>query len=390
MKSLSTLFLAICWSSFCFSQKDYIKHSIQKGDNLTEISKKYNVSIDEIKELNPNLSSVLQLKSIIKIPKKERLNKAVTKKRVHDVMPKETLYGISKKYKVTIEDIKKANIDLEKQALAMGMKLNIPIDHQENESDIKNDEPKKKLAVFNNENQNQSENIVFRKVLPQETKYGIAKQYGISIKELEEQNPEIINGLPVGYELKIKNATSRILTQEIKAVKKENGIADEKKPEINLPKEEITTPEIAIAETSSDSIAIAKPIENLELAEQLVAKASDNLGVHYRTGGTSKSGFDCSGLMVATYSSFDIKLPRTSRDQSNYGTRVRKEDAQKGDLIFFSTNGTGNVNHVGMVVDNMDGEIKFIHSSTHRGVIYSSTNEAYYAKTFIKINRVLK
>jgi peptidoglycan DL-endopeptidase LytE len=384
MKLSFTLFITLYCYCFCFSQKNFHNHTVVKGDNLTEISRKYNVSIKEIKEANPNLSAVLQLKSIVKIPRTSESNKVTSsKKQVHDVQSKETLYGISKKYKVSIENIKKANIELEKQALAMGMKLNIPEDASIETQEISSNEPKKKLAVFNPENTLQTENIIYKTVLPQETKYGISKQYGISIIELEKQNPDIVNGLPIGYRLKITTPTNQIVAEE----KNEINIPEEKKIETAETEKIETKPEINI--NSEESVGVAKPIENIELAEQLVAKASDNLGVQYRTGGTSKSGFDCSGLMVATFGSFDIKLPRTSRDQSNFGYRVSKNDAQKGDLIFFSTNGSGNVNHVGMVVENVDGEIKFIHSSTHKGVIYSSASEGYYARTFIKINRVL-
>jgi cell wall-associated NlpC family hydrolase len=83
-------------------------------------------------------------------------------------------------------------------------------------------------------------------------------------------------------------------------------------------------------------------------------------------------------------------LPRSSFEQSSFGTKINMEDAQKGDLIFFRTNGRSQINHVGMVVEVIDGEIKFIHSSVSSGVIISSTKEKYYEKNFTQINRVLQ
>ena len=94
--------------------------------------------------------------------------------------------------------------------------------------------------------------------------------------------------------------------------------------------------------------------------------------------------------MLTTYGAFDIKLPRTSREQSSIGTKISTEEAQKGDLIFFKTNGRSQINHVGMVVEVNEGEIKFIHSSVSNGVIISSTKERYYQKNFSQINRVLQ
>jgi cell wall-associated NlpC family hydrolase len=71
------------------------------------------------------------------------------------------------------------------------------------------------------------------------------------------------------------------------------------------------------------------------------------------------------------------------------GVVINTGEAQKGDLIFFKTNGRRQINHVGMVVEVNDDEIKFIHSSTSNGVIISSTKERYYGKNFSQINRVI-
>ena len=93
--------------------------------------------------------------------------------------------------------------------------------------------------------------------------------------------------------------------------------------------------------------------------------------------------------MCTTFGAFDIDLPRTSIEQSHYGVKINNEDAQKGDLIFFKTNGRRQINHVGMVVEVNDGDIKFIHASVGGGVIISSIKEKYYSKKLTQINRVL-
>lgn len=126
------------------------------------------------------------------------------------------------------------------------------------------------------------------------------------------------------------------------------------------------------------------------LAEQLINVASDNLGSTYRGGGTTKAGFDCSGLMYSTFKQFDITLPRSSHEMAGIGNVVDASEAKKGDLIFFINRGQKRINHVGMIVEVTDGEIKFIHSSTQSGVIVSSLKEAYYDRTFKQINRVVE
>ena len=124
--------------------------------------------------------------------------------------------------------------------------------------------------------------------------------------------------------------------------------------------------------------------------EQLINNAIDNLGSRYQTGGTTKDGFDCSGLMYATFKKFDIILPRTSTDMAKIGRVLERNEVKKGDLIFFRTNGKHHINHVGMVVGVTEEEIIFVHSSTSKGVIYSSTKENYYGKNFAQVNRVIE
>ena len=111
----------------------------------------------------------------------------------------------------------------------------------------------------------------------------------------------------------------------------------------------------------------------------------------YKYGGITKDGFDCSGLMYTVFNSENIVLPRNSFEQSKIGVVLnqKREQVQKGDLIFFKTNKNKQINHVGIVIEVTGEEIKFIHSSTSKGVIISSTKEAYYKNTLVQINRIL-
>ena len=124
------------------------------------------------------------------------------------------------------------------------------------------------------------------------------------------------------------------------------------------------------------------------LVAQLINAASENLGANYKSGGTTPEGYDCSGLMFATFSKFDIILPRSSNEMSRLGTVLNPDEIKKGDLIFFRTNGKSVINHVGMVTEVLPDEIKFIHSATSSGVIISSTKEPYYSKSFAQANRI--
>ncbi len=125
------------------------------------------------------------------------------------------------------------------------------------------------------------------------------------------------------------------------------------------------------------------------IAVQMINNAMEFMGVKYRTGGTSKAGMDCSGMVTAVFNIFDKSIPRSSRDMAQVGQKVADKEVQKGDLIFFKTNGRSSINHVGLVIGTDAEGIQFIHSSTSQGVIVSSTKEAYYKKAFAQVNRVL-
>ena len=145
----------------------------------------------------------------------------------------------------------------------------------------------------------------------------------------------------------------------------------------------------SINDKNDDDLVISVD-DSSNLVKQLINEASENLGSRYRSGGTTPEGFDCSGLMYSTFKKFDITLPRSSVDMAKIGRKLDEDDIRKGDLIFFKTNGRSVINHVGMVTEINDEEIKFIHSSTQKGVIISSTKEPYYGKTFTQANRILE
>lgn len=124
--------------------------------------------------------------------------------------------------------------------------------------------------------------------------------------------------------------------------------------------------------------------------KEILKDAEKYLGAPYKYAGNTSSGFDCSGFTVKVFEENNEKLPRRSQDQSNTGEEISIKEAKPGDLIFFATAGGSKVSHVGIVHDiGNDGEVKFIHASTSKGVIISSLNEKYWNKAYLFARRVL-
>lgn len=318
--------------------------STPKSDKITEVKK-------------PTVSKNTPKEEVVVAPKREEKATILTEGISYEVLPKESMYSIARQHGITVADLQKANPELENKTLKVGQKIIVLVKGNANSNS-----PKVTIAEKNPTTE------VSHEVLPKETKYGIARQYGLTVAELEQQNPNIVKNLLVGSILKIRS--SKVIETKTAPT----------------PTEPVVVKEESEKKESNTNVPM---VHDTSFVDQLISTASENIGTRYRSGGTSKDGFDCSGLMYFTFGTHDIKLPRSSIEMAAYGSRIDTEKAQKGDLIFFKTNGRGRINHVGMVVEVLEGEIKFIHSSTSSGVIISSTKESYYEKSFAQVNRVL-
>lgn len=119
--------------------------------------------------------------------------------------------------------------------------------------------------------------------------------------------------------------------------------------------------------------------------QKLVDCAKQYLGVPYVWGGSSPSGFDCSGLVQYVARSCGYTIGRTVTQQWNYGTQVSREEMQPGDIVFFANTYASGLSHVGIYVGNGN----FIHSpSTGDVVKISSLDSNYYSSHFYGARRL--
>ncbi|TDU42936.1 NlpC/P60 family protein [Gelidibacter sediminis] len=126
------------------------------------------------------------------------------------------------------------------------------------------------------------------------------------------------------------------------------------------------------------------------IAEEVLDYAMKFEGVKYKYGGTTKKGMDCSGLIVTSFNSQNIPLPRTTGDLAVTGDWIDLKKVEKGDLLFFATQrNSRKVSHVGIVTEARDGNVEFIHASTSSGVIVSNLAEKYWYFAFVQARRVL-
>ena len=93
--------------------------------------------------------------------------------------------------------------------------------------------------------------------------------------------------------------------------------------------------------------------------------------------------------MNYVFNHFNIPVPRVTTDFTNAGEEVPLKESKPGDIILFTGSDAKSriVGHVGIITENNNGDVKFIHASTSRGVMISGMN-SYFLPRFIKVNRV--
>jgi len=286
--------------------------------------------------------------------------------KTHSVKKNDSLYSLSKKYHVSVRDIKAAN-NLVNRRLKPGDRLVIPSGAVSDSTD----------RSSNHKIKGNSYKVRKGDTLPQ-----IAKRTGISVADLKRINGIQGKRVKPGKVLALRDSSP---AEEVAARPEKKYTA--RNPEFFSQSEyERTIQELTDGDTE-------KPFElggSTEIAtdatKQLKKSAFSFLGTRYRFGGNSRSGMDCSSFVQHVFRELDINLPRTAREQYGTGAPVTSYDLQKGDLVFFRTYASY-PSHVGIYL----GENKMIHASSRdRKVVISSMDTPYYRSRFIGAKRFAK
>lgn len=190
IKFFSVLSFLLVVSLSTYAQ-NYSTHQVKEGETIESIAKRYYVTPLDIYGLNPEAKRELKPNTVLIIPISKAVKPTITTSKElegfkeHKVARKETLYGISKEYNVTEDEIKKYNTFLYAGTLSKGDKLQIPV-FKVTQTVIANE--RTKIYI----------------VQPKETKWGIAYKFGISVEELESLNPNIGN-LQDGQQINVPN-----------------------------------------------------------------------------------------------------------------------------------------------------------------------------------------
>jgi cell wall-associated NlpC family hydrolase len=116
---------------------------------------------------------------------------------------------------------------------------------------------------------------------------------------------------------------------------------------------------------------------NSKERNELIDIAKKQLGVPYLSAGIDPSGFDCSGFTSFVLQQYGENIPRRAADQFEACVKLSEDEAQIGDMVFFS-NG-GEVNHVGILINEKGQAKTMIHASSSKGIsIVEIETSAYW------------
>ncbi|WGD34048.1 LysM peptidoglycan-binding domain-containing protein [Olleya sp. YS] len=195
-KLIYILSLVVVFGCASAKAQNYKTHKVKAGETIEQIATRYNVSKSQIYALNPDARKEIKPNSVLIIPKENtvattspstKITRILDGFKTHKVRRKETLYSLSKKYDVKQEDIKKHNPQLYANNLRKGDKIKIPIYKTITEQVVV--KPTTKTYT----------------VKPKEGKWRIAYQYGITVQELEDLNPNMAEVLQPGDVVNVPN-----------------------------------------------------------------------------------------------------------------------------------------------------------------------------------------
>ena len=198
------LVTAIAVQANAQENQTYIIHTIEKGQSLYSIANMYNTTVDAIVKLNPGSEQIIVEGKHLLVPRPDRITDEGT---YHTIQQGETLYGLSKKYKVSVKAILDANPGLNEKNFRYGQVVNIP----KGDGSVAEETPTQQPQVTQPEEPKAQQGIraavqsrckEMHKVARKETIYSIARMYGITEQELLEANPEISDAT----KLKLKNS----------------------------------------------------------------------------------------------------------------------------------------------------------------------------------------
>lgn len=277
MRILKVVFLVLFFSS-CVAkntmQDPYVRHTVQKGETVYSISKKYQVTPFDIYRVNPDAKDGIKENSTLLIPQAVSATSTTNDEdaivTTHKVAKKETLYSLAKQYSVTVSDLKEWNPEVAKNGLKIGQDLIVSKEYKTNAG----------IDYVEVQEVSNTTSLSSHVVKTGETWYSLSRKYNVSVDELKSLNSQFSDGLNIGDTLKVKVQNSIKVTDNLQnkfyvvkpqetmySLTKQFNVSEDElvklNPELNLGVKEGMVLKLPNGITVNDSLATTKPTANL-------------------------------------------------------------------------------------------------------------------------------
>ena len=408
---------AIVTSAFGATTAFADSYTVQQGDTLTQIAKKFNTTVSNLKQWNGLKSDQINAKQTLTVSKSASLEVKSTKQtNTYTVVPGDTLMKIANKYEISLAELMTWN-QLKGSLIRSGQVLKV--------SESGNVEPKPVVASSTTiaSTQQDQKNTSVYSIKRGDTLSKIAAQFGTTVSQLKALNNLSSDIIYAGSTLKVSgqpvkqsetkidtettanvstNTTANASTTEyviksgdtlgmiaaqfsisVQSIKSLNGLSSDlifagQKLKVSGT---VSNSSPSVEEKNVQPPApVEKSIASASV-DSLMDEAKKMIGVPYKWGGTTPSGFDCSGFIFYVYDKAGYDISRNSA-QGYFDRSYYVDKPQVGDLVFFKNTYKQGISHVGIYVGNNE----FINASSS-GVEITSLSNSYWSKHFDSYKR---
>lgn len=368
-----TFAIGVAFASHGVITAEASSYEVGEGDSLWKIAQKTNTTVPELKQWNHLSSDLIHVGQVLKVSNDIE----------YEVQLGDSLWKIANEHGVSVQDLITWN-ELPSDLLQVGQILTIKdVDTKGNLKAVVPSTPK----------------AIDYTVQPNDSLWIIANKYGVSVDDLMAWNGlsnDSIDNLQIGQVLRVYgvsesnhtketqvysanvNPSDATVKSEPKQETKQEVQSSQPKQEVKAePKQEVKKEPVKQEmkkETKSESQATGN-------VANIIAEGKKHIGTPYVWGGTSPSGFDCSGFLHYVFAQNGISIPRTVSSIWSAGTSV--DSPSVGDIVFFETYKSG-PSHAGIYLGNG----QFLHAGTSSGVTISDMNNSYWSSKYLGAKRL--
>jgi peptidoglycan DL-endopeptidase LytF len=361
-------------------------YQVVSGDSLFAIATKFNITVDQLKQLNNLTTDTIYPGQTIKISGNVQSEKPVTQKGTYTVVAGDALSVIAKKFNTTVDQLKQLN-NLSNDTIYVGQVL--------------------KVSGSEGQTPTQQTTIGSYTVAAGDSLWAIANKFNLSVDQIKQLNNLTSDTIYVGQSLKLSGTAA----EAAPLAKESNNVLSygSKGEAVESLKEDLhalgyyndylgnqfgpATEDAVKAFQIDYNLPVTGTVDNTTKTElehaivknKLVADTKNYTGVPYLWGGETPSGFDCSGFVYFMFNKHGVDMQRTtSSSLFTMGSTISKANLQPGDLVFFDVNNSGRVSHVGFYVGNNE----FVSATSSRGIYTVSMDNSYWSKYYMGAKRV--